>query len=209
MARDVKNIIVGAAAFFISVKHSLSTGVSAADFALPSALASGSTAIDAEATLAADVKWREAGYTSEGVEVSYEPDYGDVEVDQLLDSARLYKQSMRVMVNTTFAEATLQNLLVVWGQDDTSITDTIDIELGDLGGEPLERALAFVGPGPRSTAAQFRLYHVTRAIQTESTSHALRRTEMTGLPVSFRILPNDKTSNTKARYGTVRDRLRA
>lgn len=214
MAKERKNIIVGAAAFYVTVKHSLSSGVTDADFNLPTTLdvKTPSSAIDPEATLNGDSKWRDIGYTQEGVEVSYEPDYGDVEVDQLMDSARLFKQSMRVMVNTTLAEATLENLLVVWGQAEPTALATegvVDIEAGDLGDEPIERGLAFVGPGPRKSTKQFRLYHVTRAIQTESSSHALRRSENTGLPVSFRILPNEKTSNTAARYGTVRDRARS
>jgi len=35
--------------------------------------------------------FRHTGFTTEGLEVSYEPDYGEVEVDQLLDSAKLFK----------------------------------------------------------------------------------------------------------------------
>ena len=210
MAKERKNIIVGAANFYVTTKHSLSDGVTSDDFALPTGITTGTSAIDASALLDADSKWRDVGYTQEGVEVSYEPDYGDVEVDQLLDSARLFKQSMRVMVNTTLAEATLENLLVVWGQVDESLEDDVlDIEAGELGDEPVERGLAFVGPGPRAASAQQRIYHVERAIQTESSSHSLRRSENTGLPVSFRILPNEKTSVTAARYGTVRDRAKS
>lgn len=194
--KDSKNIIVGAANFFVGV---------AADTATALPTLTGTT--PAAQLLAASADWRDVGYTQEGVEVAYAPDYGDVEVDQLLDSARIFKQSMRVTVNTTLAEATLENLLVVWGQnDDTLVTGVVTIEAGELGEAPNERALAFVGPGPRAAGAKERIYHVTRAIQTESSSHALRRSEVTALPVSFRVLPGDAVSGGKAAYGTVRDR---
>lgn len=200
-AQNTRNIIVGAAAVYISVKDSTTWG--AAPPALPSltGTTTARTALDSAST-----DWRDVGFTMEGVEVSYEPDFGEVEVDQLLDSAKLFKQAMRVTVNSSFAEATLENLLVVWGQRAGSLaSDVLTIEAGALGDEPTERALVFVGPAPRQAASKReRVYYVTRAIQTESSSHALRRNEATGLPVSFRLLPD--TSNSIAQYGTVRDR---
>jgi hypothetical protein len=179
---------------------------------LPSGWKTGTGDVLAGASLTAltSAGFTDVGYTQEGVEVSYEPDYGDVEVDQLLDSARIFKQSMRVTVNTTLAEATLENLLIVWGQeDDTLASDVLTIAAGQLGDAPVERALVFVGPGPRASAEKQRIYHVGRAIQTESSSHALRRSEATAFPVSFRILPGDATSTQAASYGTVRDRALA
>jgi hypothetical protein len=213
---DSKNIIVGAAQFFVSKKDSNTTGAAPADFALPAAALSATGSITKGAGLTAlEGVYRNVGYTQEGVEVSYEPDYGDVEVDQLLDSARIFKQSMRVMVNTTFAEAVLENLLIVWGQSADTVDRTdaanpiLTIDAGSLGDAPAERALVFVGPAPRSQGQKERVYHVSRAIQTESSSHALRRSEVTALPVSFRILPADAVSGGKSTYGTVRDRATA
>src|SRR3712207_4738532 len=93
--------------------------------------------------------WTPVGFTQEGVEVSYEPDYGDVEVDQLLDAARIFRQGMRVTVNTTLAEATLENLLVVWGAPAANlVSGTLNMRAGSLGEGPLERSLHFVGPAP-------------------------------------------------------------
>ena len=45
------------------------------------------------------------------MELTITPDFGEVEVDQLLDAAKIYKQGMQVTLSTTFAEATLENLL--------------------------------------------------------------------------------------------------
>lgn len=198
MAKESKNIIVGAAEVFISDTQA----------ALPDATDLTTNKTYA-AALHADTDWTDVGYTQEGVEVSYEPDYGDVAVDQLLDSARIFKQGMKVTVNTTFAEATLENLLVAWGQNaNTLATGVLEIEAGQLGDAPHERGLAFVGPAPLPGATgKERVYHVDRAVQTESSSHALKRDAATALPVSFRILPGDPVGG-KSIYGTVRDRAK-
>ncbi|AXH66806.1 protein with Ig domain [Streptomyces phage LukeCage] len=204
MTYKVKNIIIGAAAVYLSAEDS--TEWTSAP-ALPSVTGTASyvPALDGSAD------WRHTGFTSEGVEVSYEPDYGEVEVDQLLDSAKLFKQSMRVMVNTTFSEATLENLLVVWGQqndtyDSTATEETLAIAAGSLGDEPTERSVAFVGPAPRADAGtkRERIYHVRRALSIESSSHSLRRNEATVFPVSFRLLPDPSFSGQE--YGVIKDR---
>lgn len=181
-----KNIIIGAAQFFVATTADEITDA---------------PALPAGATAPTLTGWRDVGYTTEGVEISYEPDYGDVEVDQILDSAVIFKQSMRVTVNTTLMEATLENLLVVWGQQEDSLAaGVLTINGGELGDFPVERSLLFRGPAPRDTATQ-RWYHIYRAIQTESSAHALRRAESTMLPASFRCLPDDVGD-----YGTITDR---
>jgi hypothetical protein len=58
-----------------------------------------------------DNPYRNVGYTTDGIEIMFQPDFGEVEVDQVLDTVKLYKQGMKVMLKTAFAEATLENLL--------------------------------------------------------------------------------------------------
>jgi hypothetical protein len=155
--------------------------------------------------------WQGVGYTMEGLEVAYEPDYGDVEVDQLLDSAVVFKQSMRVSLNTTLAEATLYNLMVAWGQAASTLTSTAsDAELvvqgGSLGDAPVERAFIAVGNGnygrqATDTSYSERVYQKYRVLNVESSTHGLKRNEATGIPVSFRALP-DSSGN----YGKIKDR---
>ncbi|UMO76249.1 major tail protein [Streptomyces phage Tomas] len=205
MTYQVKNIIIGAAAVYLSAEDS-TEWTAAPTLPAPAGTASMTPALDA------DSNWKHSGFTSEGVEVSYEPDYGEVEVDQLLDSAKLFKQSMRVMVNTTFSEATLENLLIVWGQQNTTLTEgandtTLGISAGALGDEPTERSVAFVGPAPRAATGNTkreRVYHVRRALSIESSSHSLRRNEATVFPVSFRLLPDPTFSGQE--YGVIKDR---
>jgi len=207
MAYQVRNIIIGAAALYISADDSTDSGWNGGP-ALPAAPSAGqsyTTALDASAN------FRHAGFTTEGLEVSYEPDYGDVEVDQLLDSAKLFKQSMRVTINTTLAEAALENLLVAWGQQSATLTSTsstteLGIAAGALGDEPVERALVAVGPGPKTAAGakRERLYHARRVLSVESSAHSVRRNEATVFPVAFRLLPDPNFAGSE--YGVIRDR---
>jgi hypothetical protein len=207
MALETRDILIGAAAFYVSKTTNEDTG------GLPArpALTTGPASITAGTTLNTD--WRNVGFTTDGVELSYEPDYGDVEVDQMLDSAVIFQQGMRVTVNTTLMEATLENLLIVWGQaGDTLDAGELSISAGELGGFPIERSLLFVGPSPRTptgggagVARRERVYHIARAIQTETTAYALRRAEASSLPASFRCLP-DPNATGGAAYGTITDR---
>ena len=218
-----KNVIVGAAAFFISAKDSTVTGANGwteSGVALPTG-ATSSTGATAVAALEADKQnWRYAGYTSDGVEVSYEPDYGEVTVDQALDSVKMFKQGMRVSVNTTFAQATLFNLMVAWGLPKEGLNGTLTgdegatpvvaetnlkISGGELHDDPVERSLAFVGKAPRSATGndkRERVYHLQRALQVETSAHSLSRSDATMIPVSFRCLPGEASASS-GDYGRI------
>jgi hypothetical protein len=210
MAYQVRNIIVGAAALYLGAADSTQNNYVAPTLpTVPAAPATQATALEASTA------WRHAGYTSEGLELAYEPDYSDVEVDQLLDAAKIFKSGMRVSLNTTLVEASLENLLIAWGLAggtggalaSTATEETLSIGAGALGDEPVERSLAAVGPGPRSGAGarRERVYLARRVISVEASSLALRRTEATTFPVSFRLLPDPAFA--KSEYGLIRDRV--
>jgi hypothetical protein len=201
---DKLNIIIGAAQFWIGTATAVKPAYVLAT--------SYNTSLNAAAG------WTNVGYTQEGVEVQYSPEYGNVQVDQLLDDAKLFKSGQTLMINTTFAEATLENLLVVWGQATTSLTSSgtgdnavKDLVMvgGDLGTAPIERQIIAVGNATEKSGAGYyneRTYHATRALSIEQSSMALRRSEATVLPVSFRLLPNDAGSGNP--YGVIHDRVR-
>lgn len=229
MVYSHKNVIVGAAALYISEKDSTSkdwltpidpakpTGPKQDGPKLPS-FASGKSAVDAFESDPGKADWRSAGYTTDGIEVSYEPDYGEVTVDQALDSVKMFKQGMRVSVNTTLAEATLENLIVAWGQQTGTLTasgtgateqKTVAISGGNLGDDPVERALAFVGNAPKGAGnneKMERVYHLRRSLQVESSAHSLSRTDATTFPVSFRCLP-DSAFTSGEDYGKIIQRV--
>jgi hypothetical protein len=144
-----------------------------------------------------------------GLELQFQPDFGEVQVDQFLDVARLYKQGMQVNLNTTFAEGTLTNLLfALAGKNDDLTTvsgnPTLNLSAGDIGECPVERGLVAVGPGTGDCAAGSsieRVYVAYRALSIESVTASAKRDEATMFEVSFRLLPNNSAS-----YGKVVDR---
>ena len=199
------NIIVGAAALFTYEAGELS------DAALP-AVVDGTSF---KSTLSDDADFRNVGYTMNGLELQFQPDFGEVQVDQVLDVAKLYKQGMQVNLNTTFAEATLENLLfALAGQDDdlgniasgswAAGNPALNLSAGDIGECPVERGLVAVGPGTGDCAIGDeleRIYVAYRALSIESVTVGAKRDEATMFEVSFRLLPNDAAS-----YGKIVDR---
>jgi hypothetical protein len=157
-----------------------------------------------------DANWTTIGATQEGVEVAYSPDYGEVEVDQLKDAARLFNQGLTVTMNTNLAEATLENLLVAWGLPDDCLvvdgtTDTFSISVPS--DEPVERKLVVVGTAPDAAGPldRDRIYVAHRVISIDGSTHSLRRTEATVFPVSFRLLPDPTQSGQE--YGQIIDQV--
>jgi hypothetical protein len=199
------NIIVGAAALFTYDLGNLT------DADLPAYEANTSF----RETLSDDEDFRNVGYTMNGLELQFQPDFGEVSVDQVLDVAKLYKQGMQVNLNTTFAEATLENLLFALAASDTNLSaltgtgigansQELNLSAGDLGECPVERGLVAVGPGTGDCAAGSsieRVYVAYRALSIENVTVSAKRDEATMFEVSFRLLPNDDAS-----YGKIVDR---
>jgi hypothetical protein len=193
------NIIVGAAALFTHEDGVLT------DADLPAYVDD----VSYRTTLSSDADFRNVGYTMNGLEIQFQPDFGEVQVDQLLDVAKLYKQGMQVNLNTAFAEATLENLLFSLAAKDGDLTTvsgnpTMNLSAGDIGECPVERGLVAVGPGTGDCEISDqieRVYVAYRALSIESVSVSARRDEATMFEVSFRLLPNDDAS-----YGKIVDR---
>jgi hypothetical protein len=193
------NIIVGAAALFTHEDGVLT------DAGLPAYVAGTSY----RETLSNDTDFRNVGYTMNGLEIQFQPDFGEVAVDQVLDVAKLFKQGMQVNLNTTFAESTLENLLFALAGKDGDLSTvsgnpTLNLSAGDIGECPVERGLVAVGPGTGDCAIGDeleRVYVAYRALSIESVTVSAKRDEATMFEVSFRLLPNDDAS-----YGKIVDR---
>jgi hypothetical protein len=199
------NVIVGAAALFIN-DNTLT----------PSTLASLAVIDSSESyktTLSAAASYTNVGYTMNGLELQFQPDFGEIQVDQILDVARLYKQGMQVNLSTAFAEATLENLLTalaypaskLTGNKNASTGQTLNLSAGDIGDVPVERGIVAVGPGsgdPATFDDKERIYAAYRAISIENVTVSAKRDEPSMFEVSFRLLPED----TSASYGKIIDR---
>ncbi len=210
-----KNIIVGAAAFFVA-DAPLSTAYVAGtgnDNAYPAFATNASY----RETLSNDLDFVTVGYATNGLEMTFEPDFGEVSVDQVLDVTRLFKQGMKVTIKTSFAEATLENLIIALAFNSTNVLtgtsaskltsagEILELSAGQLGECPVERGLIAVGPGTGdctvSTKTE-RIYIAYRALSIDSVTLSAKRDEATVFEVNFRLLPED----TSGSYGKMVDR---
>ena len=198
------NIIVGAAAFFIC-----DTTLNANVFTSYNFVSTESY----KSTLSANTNWTNVGYTMNGLEMQFQPDFGEVAVDQVLDVAKLYKQGMQVNVATAFAEATLENLLYALAFADDQLSGTkstsagrrLNLSAGELGECPVERGIAAVGPGTGdcgNSGNVERVYVGYRALSIENVTVSAKRDEPSMFEVSFRLLPEDASGA----YGKIVDR---
>jgi hypothetical protein len=203
------NIIVGAAALF-TFDGPLSGQIGDVSGDLPGFEAG----LSYKDTLADEANYTNVGYTSNGIELTFQPDFGEVQVDQVLDVARLFKQGMQVSLKTSFAEATLENLLVSVAAQDEDLSalatatgigagsQSFDINSGELGEVPLERGIVAVGPGTGDPAInKERIYIGYRALSIESVTASAKRDAASMFDVTFRMLPLDN-----GMYGKIVDR---
>jgi hypothetical protein len=196
------NIIVGAAALFV------------ADSTLtPGTLEAFVSSESFKETLADDLDYTNVGYTMNGLELQFQPDFGEVQVDQVLDVAKLYKQGMQVNLATAFAEATLENLLLALAYNDNQLSGSktssagrsLNLSAGEIGECPVERGIVAVGPGTgdcEDSAYVERVYTAYRALSIENVTVSAKRDEPSMFEVSFRLLPEDTTGS----YGKIVDR---
>jgi len=222
---SAKNILVGASPLYISNSDSTVTGYventepgqartatgssGANKDGVPgfSSSASYRTTLDAAQSTAGNA-YRNVGYTNNGLQITYNPTYDSVTVDQLLDTAKLFKSAMEVMIATEMAEGTLENVLVVFGQGQSTLTNsgaTLGLEAGSLGVQPTERQLVAIGQAPTVTSATTeRVYYARRVLSVQQSQFSLARNTPTTFPVTFRLLPD--AAYTGSEYGKIIDR---
>ena len=201
------NIIVGAAALFVAN--------STLDEASLPGFETDESYKDTLSTSPVDEDFKNVGYTMNGLELQFQPDFGEVQVDQILDVAKLYKQGMQVNLATAFAEATLENLLLALAYSDdqldpevdkaTSAGQALNLSAGDIGECPVERGIVAVGPGTGDCADSAyveRVYAAYRALSIENVTVSAKRDEASMFEVSFRLLPEDVSGS----YGKIIDR---
>jgi len=229
---NAKNILVGASPLFLSVDDStaagyvdnMEPGVSRAGTVASGAVKPSTkvpafntatsyiptlNALDTNAAGGADAAaYRNVGYTNNGLQITYNPSYGSVTVDQLLDTAKLFKESMEVMIATEMAEGTLENILVVFGQGKSTLNNgVLGLEAGALGSAPTERQLIAVGQAPTtSSATSERVYYARRVLSVQQSQFSLARNAASTFPVTFRLLPSGDSAYAGQEYGKIIDR---
>ena len=224
---NAKNILVGASPLFLSVEDSTvdgyvenleagtaNAGASDRNTKVPafSSSASYTDTLNALDTTPGvnGAAYRNVGYTNNGLQITYNPTYDSVTVDQLLDTAKLFKSAMEVMIATEMSEGTLENILVVFGQKgDTLDGSTLGLEAGALGAAPTERQLIAVGQAPTTVANSNteRVYYARRVLSVQQSQFSLARSQATTFPVTFRLLPSGDSAYAGQEYGKIIDRV--
>lgn len=223
MAQSAKNIIVGAAALFLSYGQNNNrpqvTGTAATPSASGDFMSASTAPAVAQQLRSASAYWRDLGFTNNGLEVSYEPSYSDVMVDQLLDAARLFKQSIKVTLKTEMAEGTLENLHAALGQAETyttytqtgstaSVTNTFDVAAGlgrlnlaagALGDAPVERSLVAIGSAPRTLAKTMSPSASSASASSGASVTVTDATKLERVYVARRIVQVDTTAHSLKR----------
>jgi hypothetical protein len=223
MAFNAKNIIIGAAPLNITTKDSTDSAYTVVEPAAAQLNAGSAGSITKangdinEAVWSAGAAaYTNVGFTNNGLQITYNPTYGSVTVDQLLDTAKLFKESMEVMIATEMSEATLFNVLTVFGQKSSSRSGTLsatqaevlNIAGGALLEAPTERQLIAVGAAPTVASPNTeRVYYARRVLSVQQSQFSLARNNPTTFPVTFRLLPDTNYSGSE--YGKIIDRFNA
>jgi len=230
---NAKNILVGASPLFLSnidindadYISNAEPGVAIASSATAPktvgvpAFSSGvsyTTTLNGVTQAAGEFGYRNVGFTNNGLQVTYNPTFDSVTVDQLLDTAKLFKSAMEVMIATEMSEGTLENIAAVFGQGAATLSDNglagaanvkeLGLEAGALGAAPTERQLIAVGQAPTASAtATERIYYARRVLSVQQSQFSLARTTPTTFPVTFRLLPDANKAGTE--YGKIIDRV--
>ena len=159
----------------------------------------------------------DVGATQGGLEISWEPDMVDIEIDQYGDAAKVIQSKVKVMVKTTLAEGTLNNLATAWSYD--NVDGGADIKVNNDGANtktllfgsqsvyPFEYALQVTGYAPGSTASvtKTRKFNTKRAVSMTTSMLSMKRAEASVFEVSFRVLP--VVGDTGYEYGKIIDQI--
>lgn len=148
------------------------------------------------------------GYTSGGVTISLATDRTDKEVDQSFAAVGIIKVRESFTLKTNLAEATLENLKLIWEQAASIVVTGAGIGVPPKrklkwGQAPaiIEHTLEFVG---RSPEGYTRTFSVFKAVVFEVGDLPHQKDAITTIPVTFRILP-DVSKPAGEEYGEIID----
>lgn len=147
----------------------------------------------------------DVGYTEGGVEVEKTMDTFEKEVDQELDACDIAVTKYTMVVRTSLAEDTLENIKRAWNESSGIVTVTgppkyRELKFG-IQQEIPEHELTFIGYSPDKLQRKYVYY---RAKQISSSAKTLQKGDKTMIPVEFRCLPDfDKPAGEE--YGYCQD----
>ena len=142
------------------------------------------------------------GYTSGGVTLVMTSDKMDKEVDQSYAPIGIHKIRESFEIRTSLAEATLENLKLVWEQSQSVQTETGKKTLPwGMNPNVQEHTLEFNGKSPDGYDRKFSVY---KAVVWEVGEMVHQKDALTVIPITFRVLP-DVDKGAGLEYGEIVD----
>jgi len=156
-------------------------------------------------SIALSIDDTDVGYTEDGVAVEHTKEYMDIEADQSVDilGKKVVREICRVTVNVE--EATLDNIKIAMGEENSISNDGSWKRLSFGGGSTeQEHELLFTGKAPGTSKT--RKLHIYKAISVESIETSYKKGEKTLVPIVFQaIADTDKPAGRQ--YGYYEDEI--
>lgn len=120
--------------------------------------------------------WTDVGGTQDGVTMSIEEEFAELEVDQIIDIPERRRTKREVTIETNLAETTLENLAVALNEaaptEAAEGVQTFEPATDMTAFQPVYKACLFRGPGP---GGKTREIIVRKTLSVEGTSFAYKK----------------------------------
>ena len=139
------------------------------------------------------------GYTEDGIKDNHTVEYYDVEADQSINVLKKFKIKERKTIQVNVEEATLDNIKIAMGEENSISNDGSWKRLSFGGGVTVtEHTLKFEATDKNST--KVRKLHIYKAVAIEVGEMAYKKGEKTIVPVTFECIA-DTTKPEGEQYG--------
>lgn len=130
--------------------------------------------------------WVDGGGTNGGVTVNVTAEWAELEVDQIIETAERRRTKIEVVLSTSLAEVTLENLTRALNQDITTIDTGVGFEAIDVvPDDPFTPFYAAVIIDGRAPAGQRRRVIGRKLLNTADVEQAYSKGDQTLLPVEL------------------------
>jgi hypothetical protein len=145
------------------------------------------------------------GFTQDGVAIAHKTDYIDIEADQSINilGKKKIKETCQIKVNVE--EATLANIKIAMGEEN-SISDDGSWKRLSFGGgvNVTEHLLRFEGLAPGTD--KVRKFHVYKAVSIDIGETSYKKGDKTLIPITFEAIA-DTTKPAGEQYGYYEDQV--
>jgi hypothetical protein len=149
--------------------------------------------------------WSDAGYTNDGLTVTWNQEMAEMEVDQVADIIGRKMTKRDIQIKTNLAEATLENLVIALNSGSVTSGTGYKYHSPEFDGDELQPgyiAAIFDGYAPASSAGvvKRRRFIGRKVLSIDNVEMAYKKGDMTLIPVTFGL---HYVSTTLAPYEVI------